>query len=144
MSHFGKTIPWAARATLLGAVVLAATACPSCATQVLAERPPQPENVLVSLVQVEGKFVVKVDKDPVYLREGKDWAQWISLDGYEVGVVFKKESPFSEPPILTPNKILKSGTPKKGTALHGYAYTVTVKVGDGNKYSLDPRIEVMP
>ena len=129
----------------VAALFLAATAVAvsGCATQVPADKPGQPENVLVWLEKVDGKFVVKIDKDPIYLREGKDWAQWISLDGNEVGVVFKKESPFAEPPTPISNKILKSGTPKKGTASHAYDYTVTLKVGVDSKYSLDPRIEVV-
>ena len=113
--HRSETMRTNARSlqAAVAALFLAATAVAvsGCATRCPPTGRRQPENVLVWLDE-GGRKIRRQDRQGshVHLREGKDWAQWISLDGNEVGVVFKKESPFAEPPTPISNKDPEVGT----------------------------------
>lgn len=130
------------------AVALGAFAAPGCGTppeQPLLARPGEPVNVIVELDKATGKVVVS--NETIYLRVGKDWAQWISPDGV-VDIEFKSGgvSPFAEmPQHVSNNRVLRSRPPKLGSENKTYGYKVILTLdSDGSKHELDPRIEVMP
>jgi hypothetical protein len=76
--------------------------------------------------------------------KNKDFVEWVSPDGL-VYVKFTKESPFDGPPKHE-KKVLKSGTPKRGSEGRTFEYTAELWLDpEGKKrVGIDPRIEVMP
>jgi hypothetical protein len=124
------------------ALLASATAvwgCPKPETPPVATRPGEAVNVIVQYDPAT-KAAVMSNKT-IYLREGKDWAQWASPDGI-VHVSFEKESPFESAPGHD-KKVLRSAKPKKGTAGRGFDYTAELVLADGARVRIDPRIEVM-
>lgn len=138
MKRPGRFLPTAA-----AAVLLAALTAPGCGTptgSAFVNRPGEAVNVVVELDEASGKVVVS--NETIYLRVGKDWAQWVSPDG-DVDFTPKADSPFPEAPKRV-KKVLRSKPPKRGTEKKGFDYKVTLTLPDGTSHELDPRIEVMP
>lgn len=129
----------AVAATILLASTTAVWGCPKPETHPVPTRPGEAINVIV-VYDPATKAAVMSNKT-IYLREGKDWAQWASPDGI-VHVSFAKESPFEGAPGHD-KKVLRSGAPKGGTAGRGFDYTAELVLADGTRVRIDPRIEVV-
>ena len=125
------------------AVLLAALAVAGCGDRpesAFANRPGGAVCVIVAYDAATNSAVAS--NKTIYLREGKDWAEWSSPDGL-VRVTFTGGSPFPDEPKHE-KKVLKSKPPKKGTANHGFDYKAVLELAEGKTVDVDPHIEILP
>lgn len=106
-------------------------------------------NVVVTYNPATGKGEIPAPSDKIIelSEKYKDYAQWVSPDGL-VHVKFLKDSPFDANPVHERN-VLKSHSPKKGTAGQGFDYTMELErfsngIPSGTRVEVvDPRIEIV-